>query len=87
MIEQIKVATQSSPTSVAGAISSIIRNQDYLDVDTVGAGSLNQAIKAIAIARGYLVPSGIDLVILPSFKEIEIEGKEKTAVRLHIEKR
>lgn len=87
MIEQMKVASSSSPTSVAGAISSIIRNQDYLDVDTVGAGSLNQAIKAIAIARGYLVPSGIDLVILPSFKEIEIEGKEKTAVRLRIEKR
>ena len=87
MIEQIKVASSSSPTSVAGAISSIIRNQDFLDVDTVGAGSLNQAIKAIAIARGFLVPSGIDLVILPSFKEIEIEGKEKTAVRLHIEKK
>ena len=87
MIEQMKVASSSSPTSVAGAISSIIRNQDYLDVDTVGAGSLNQAIKAIAIARGYLVPSGIDLVILPSFKEIEIEGKEKTAVRIRIEKR
>ncbi len=87
MIEQMKVASSSSPTSVAGAISSIIRNQDFLDVDTVGAGSLNQAIKAIAIARGYLVPSGIDLVVLPSFKEIEIEGKEKTAVRLRIEKK
>lgn len=87
MIEQMKVASSSSPTSVAGAISSIMRNQDFLDVDTVGAGSLNQAIKAIAIARGYLVPSGIDLVVFPSFKEIEIEGKEKTAVRLHIEKK
>ncbi len=87
MIEQMKVASSSNPTSVAGAISSIIRNQNYLDVDTVGAGSLNQAIKAIAIARGYLVPSGIDLYVLPSFKEIEIEGKEKTAVRLHVIKK
>lgn len=87
MIEQMKVASSSNPTSVAGAISSIIRNQNYLDVDTVGAGSLNQAIKAIAIARGYLVPSGIDLYVLPSFKEIKIEGKEKTAVRLHVIKK
>ena len=87
MIEQMKVASSSNPTSVAGAISSIIRNQNYLDVDTVGAGSLNQAIKAIAIARGYLVPRGIDLYVLPSFKEIKIEGKEKTAVRLHVIKK
>ena len=87
MIEQMKVASSSNPTSVAGAISSIISNQNYLDVDTVGAGSLNQAIKAIAIARGYLVPSGIDLYVLPSFKEIKIEGKEKTAVRLHVIKK
>ena len=87
MIEQMKVASTSSPSSVAGAISSIFRTQTQLDIDTVGAGSLNQAIKAIAIARGFLVPSGIDLVISPSFREIEIEGKEKTAVRLHVEKK
>lgn len=87
MIEHMKVASSSSPTSVAGAISSIFRSQDYLDIDTVGAGSLNQAIKAIAIARGFLVPSGIDLVLSPSFKEIQIDGKEKTAVRLHLEKK
>ncbi len=87
MIEQMKVASSSSPSSVAGAISSIFRTQTHLDIDTVGAGSLNQAIKAIAIARGFLVPSGIDLVVSPSFKEIEIDGKEKTAVRLHIEKK
>lgn len=86
MIEQMKVASTSSPSAVAGAISSIFRSQDQLDIDTVGAGALNQAIKAIAIARGFLVPSGIDLVLSPSFKEIQIEGKEKTAVRLHIKK-
>ncbi len=87
MIQQIKVASHSSVTAVAGAISNIIRDQDYLEVNTVGAGSLNQAIKAVAIARGYLVPSGIEIYMIPSFKEIEIEGKEKTAIKLRIEKK
>ncbi len=87
MIEHMKVASSSSPASVAGAISSIMRTQKSLDIDTVGAGSLNQAIKALAIARGYLAPSGIELTMYPTFREITIEGKEKTAVRLHIEKK
>ena len=69
MITQIKVASSSSVCKVAGAISNIMRNQNYLDISTVGAGSLNQAIKAIAIARGFLIPSGIDIYIIPSFKD------------------
>ncbi len=87
MIQQIKVASSSSVNAVAGAISNIIREQDFLEVNTVGAGSLNQAIKAVAIARGYLVPSGIEICLIPSFKEIEIDGKEKTAIKLRIEKK
>ena len=87
MIELMKVASSSSPSAVAGAISSIMRTQEYLNIDTVGAGSLNQAIKAVVIARGYLVPSGIDIKISPSFREIKIDGKEKTAVRLRVEKK
>ena len=87
MIEQMKVASSSNPTSVAGAISSIIRNQNYLDVDTVGAGSLNQAIKAIAIARGYLAPIGIDLICIPAFANIQIDGEERTAIKLICEQR
>ena len=78
MITQIKVA---------GAISNIMRNQNYLDISTVGAGSLNQAIKAIAIARGFLIPSGIDIYIIPSFKDIMIGDKEKTAIKIRIEKK
>lgn len=87
MIQQIKVASNSSVTSVAGAISNMIREQNALEISTVGAGSLNQAIKAIAIARGYLVPSGIEIYCLPSFKEIMIDGKEKTAIKIRIEKK
>ncbi len=87
MIQQIKVASSSNVSAVAGAISNIMREQASLEVSTVGAGSLNQAIKAIAIARGFLVPSGIEIHITPSFKEILIEGKTKTAIKLKVEKK
>ena len=87
MLQQIKVASSSIVSNVAGAISNIMRNQSFLEVSTVGAGSLNQAIKAIAIARGFLTPSGIEIYVMPSFKEIDIDGKEKTAIKLRIEKK
>ena len=87
MLQQIKVASSSNVSSVAGAITNLMRNQSFLEVSTVGAGSFNQAIKAIAIARGFLTPSGIDIYVIPSFKEISIEGKEKTAIKLRIEKK
>ena len=87
MIQQIKVASSSNVSSVAGAISNIMREQNHLEVSTVGAGSLNQAVKAIAIARGFLTPSGIEIWVTPSFKEIMIEGKVKTAIKLKVEKR
>ena len=70
MLQQIKVASSSNVSNVAGAISNIMRNQSFLEISTVGAGSLNQAIKAIAIARGFLTPSGIEIYVMPSFKEI-----------------
>ena len=70
MIQQIKVASSSNVSAVAGAISNIMREQSSLEVSTVGAGSLNQAIKALAIARGFLTPSGIEIWVTPSFKEI-----------------
>jgi stage V sporulation protein S len=87
MIQQIKVASSSNVSAVAGAISNIMREQSSLEVSTVGAGSLNQAIKALAIARGFLTPSGIEIWVTPSFKEILIEGKQKTAIKLKVEKR
>ena len=85
MITQIKVASSSSVFKVAGAISNIMRNQNYLDISTVGAGSLNQAIKAIAIARGFVAPAGKNLVCIPAFTDIVIDGDERTAIKLIVE--
>ncbi|MCH5179655.1 MAG: stage V sporulation protein S [Erysipelotrichales bacterium] len=87
MIELIKVSKNSNVNAVAGSIASIMRGQNQLIVQTVGAGSLNQAIKALAIARGYLTPSGIELYSYPSFKEVIIDKMTKTAIRLTIVKK
>ena len=83
----IKVAATSRSTAVAGAIAGVIREQGKVDVQAIGAGAVNQAIKAIAIARGYLELDGIDIVCVPSFVEVMIDGQERTAVRLSVEKR
>ena len=81
----VKVAATSRSTSVAGAIAGIIRDQGRVDVQAIGAGAVNQAVKAIAIARGYLELDDIHIYCVPSFSEILIEGKERTAVRLAVE--
>ena len=85
MLQQIKVASSSNVSNVAGAISNIMRNQSFLEVSTVGAGSLNQAIKAIAIARGFVAPAGKNLVCIPAFTDIVIDGDERTAIKLIVE--
>ena len=78
----LRVSAKSKPNTVAGAVAGVIREDGIVELQTVGAAALNQAIKAIAIARGFLTPSGIDLVCVPSFSDIEIEGAERTAIRL-----
>ncbi len=83
----IKVASSSRSTAVAGAIAGVMREQDSVDVQAIGAGAVNQAVKAVAIARGYLELDGIDIICIPSFVEVSIEGQERTAVRLHVERR
>jgi stage V sporulation protein S len=80
----IRVAASSRSTSVAGAIAGIIREQGYVDVQAIGAGAVNQAVKAVAIARGYLELDEIKIVCVPTFTEVIIEGKERTAVRLSV---
>ncbi len=87
MAELIKVSAQSRSTAVAGAIAGVMREQGYAEVQAIGASAVNQAIKAIAIARGYLEQDDMDLVIVPSFTEVDIEGNERTAVRLAVFKR
>jgi len=81
------VSTKSNPNSVAGAMAGVLRQAGSVEVQVVGAGALNQAIKAMAIARGYVASSGIDLVCTPSFADIEIDGERRTAIRLVIEDR
>ena len=86
-MDVLKVSTKSSPNSVAGALAGIIREQGSVEVQTVGAGALNQAIKAVAIARGFVAPSGVELTVIPAFADILINGEERTAIRLLIEPR
>ena len=84
-MEKLKVSTRSNPNSVAGAMAGVVRTQGAVEVQVVGAGALNQAIKAVAIARGYVEASGIDLVCVPSFADITIDGEQRTAIRLTIQ--
>ena len=86
-METLKVSSRSNPNSVAGAMAGVVRQSGVVEVQVVGAGALNQAIKAAAIARGYVAPSGIDLVCVPSFADIDIDGERRTAIRLTIEDR
>jgi stage V sporulation protein S len=86
-VEVLKVSSHSSPNSVAGALASVIRDQGAVEIQTVGAGALNQAVKAVAIARGFLAPGGVDLVCIPAFADISINGEERTAIRMLVEPR
>lgn len=86
-MEVLKVSSKSKPNAVAGALAGIIREKGCAEIQVVGAGALNQAIKGIAIARGFVAPSGIDLVCVPAFKDIEIDGQERTAIRLIVHPR
>ncbi len=78
----LKVSSKSNASSVAGALAGVIRENNEAELQAVGAGALNQAIKAIAIARGFLSPSSINIVVIPEFIDIMIEGNERTAIRL-----
>jgi len=86
-MEILKVSARSRSTAVAGAIAGVVRDGANPDVQAIGAGAVNQAIKAVAIARGYLREDGIDIICVPSFVEIVIEGQERTAIRLTVERR
>ena len=86
-MEILKVSSRSNPNSVAGAMAGVVRQWGTVEVQVVGAGALNQAVKAVAIARGYLAPSNVDLVCIPTFADIEIDGESRTAIRLSVEDR
>lgn len=81
-MEILKVSSGSKPNSVAGALAEVIRENGSAEIQAIGAGAINQSIKAIAIARGFLAPAGIDVVCVPAFTDIEVDGIQKTAIKL-----
>lgn len=86
-MEILKVSSKSKPNSVAGALAGVLRERGTAEMQAIGAGALNQAVKAVAIARGIVAPGGMDLICIPAFKEIQINGVERTAIRLIVEPR
>ena len=86
-METIKVSSKSNPNSVAGALANVFREKSSVEMQAIGAGALNQAIKAIAIARGFVAPSGKNLVCIPAFAEVQVEGEERTGMMLIVEAR
>ena len=86
-MEILKVSANSQPKSVAGALAAVLRDSNHAEIQAVGAGAVNQAVKAIAITRGFVAPNGIDLVAIPAFSEVSIDGEEKTAIKFYIQSR
>jgi stage V sporulation protein S len=86
-MDVLKVSAQSNPKSVAGALAAVLRERGSAEVQAVGAGAVNQAIKAIAIARGFVAPNGINLIAIPAFAEIVIDAEPRTAIRFIVEPR
>ena len=86
-METLKVSSKSSPNSIAGALANVLRDNDMVEIQAVGAGALNQAIKGIIIARGFVAPSGKNLYCVPSFASIVIDNEERTAIKISVEAR
>lgn len=86
-MEILRVSARSRPTAVAGAIAGVVREAGRAEVQAIGAGAVNQATKAVAIARTYLALEGIDIVCIPSFSEVTIDDEERTAIKLIVEPR
>ena len=86
-MDVLKVSSKSNPNSVAGAIAGVVREKGIAEEQSIGAGALNQAVKAVAIARGFLAPLGVELVCIPAFSEIMVDGEERTAIKLIVEPR
>ena len=84
-METLKVRSKSNPNSIAGALENVLKEKNTVEIQAIGAGALNQAIKAIAIARGFVAPSGKNLICIPAFTDIMIDGEERTAIKLIIE--
>ena len=86
-MEVLKVSAHSTPNKVAGALAGTVREEGRAEIQAIGAGALNQAVKAVAIARGFVAPSGVDLVCIPAFTDVVIDNEERTAIKLIVEPR
>ncbi|MFN2363252.1 MAG: stage V sporulation protein S [Halarsenatibacteraceae bacterium] len=86
-MDVLRAAASSSPNSIAGALAGVLKEEGTAELQAIGAGAVNQAVKAIAIARGYVAPSGLDLICIPAFKDIEIDGEERTAIKFIVKPR
>ena len=86
-MEVLKVSSHSNPKSVAGALAAVVRESGLAELQAIGAGAVNQAIKAIAITRGFVAPNGINLVCIPAFSEVEIDGEQRTAIKFIVQPR
>ncbi len=84
-MEILKISAKSSPNGVAGAIAGLVKENGKVEMQAIGAGAINQAIKAVAIARGFVAPSGVELTCTPSFTEVTIDDEEKTGIRFTVE--
>ena len=84
-MEPLRVSTKSQPKSVAGAVAAMVNEHQRAEILAVGAGAVNQAIKAIAISRGFLAPRGIYIVVIPAFTNVEIDGVVRTSIKLNVE--
>ena len=84
-MEILKISSKSNPNSVAGAIAGLVKESNKAEMQAIGAGALNQAVKAVA--RGFVAPSGVDLVCIPAFAEVEVEGEDRTGIKLIVESR
>jgi stage V sporulation protein S len=85
--EVLKVSARSRPSAVAGAIAGVVRESGRAEVQAIGAGATNQAVKAVAIARDYLLETGIEAICLPAFIDVTIDDEDRTAIRLIVEPR
>ncbi len=81
MPEVLKVSADSKPKAVAGAVAAVLREKGTVELQAVGAGAVNQAVKAIAITRGFVAPNGLDIITIPAFTKVSIEGEERTAIK------
>ena len=78
----IKVAGKSEPTAVAGMIANLVKEEKIVEIQAIGAAAVNQAIKSIIIARGYVAPSGYNLGCVPAFCDVEVDGETRTGIKL-----